>query len=99
GFALESPPSGGVGGQVRGHELDRHRPVQFGVERLQYDTHPAPTDDLDDLVMAEFPEMVRSVRWVQEGEDVRIRRGRRLAGGVGGPGRFARHTAGELFRG
>jgi hypothetical protein len=53
GFALEALAPHRVGGQRRRQHLDRHRPVEPGVARLEDLAHAAFADQRQDLVRAE----------------------------------------------
>lgn len=51
-LALQTGPSLAIGRQVSGQKLQRHQPIERLVPGLVHDTHPAPTDRLDDPVAA-----------------------------------------------
>ena len=68
GLAGETLSCRSAAAQVRGQDLDRHVPVQGGVEGLQHDAHSARADDAHDFIRppaAEHPIIVRGRQQLQ----------------------------------
>jgi hypothetical protein len=82
GFAQEALARRRGGGQVRGHDLDRHRPVQFPVERFQHGATTALAKHFQHLVVTQPAQGFRFRGRLQEAEDVRPDPGLLGGGGI-----------------
>ena len=76
-FARESLPRRSAVAEMRRQHLDRNVAIQRGIERLQHDAHPTPSDHSHDFICpqtAEHPIVVRRRQQLQH----RVVAGRRV---------------------